>query len=69
MAKTIWGLSHFLIARKGCTAPDVIAAVRRWVAFINPLGFTGDSCYTGGCERAFRRNGCGGMDETKIIYE
>ena len=69
MAKTIWGLSNHMVANLNCTAEEVGDAVQRWITFINPGGFSGDSCYTGGCERAFSDNGCGGMDETQIVFE
>ena len=69
LAKTIWGLSHYLIARQGCDVEQVKETVRRWIVFINPHGFSGDVCYTGGCGRAFSRNGCGGMSEDEIIFD
>ena len=69
LSKTIWGLSHFLIARHGCSPAVVREIVQRWIAFLNPDGFSGDVCYTGGCERAFRRNGCGGMSEDHIVFD
>lgn len=66
MAKTWWGLSKHLIVDEGYDAVEVRAAVEDWFAFINPAGFSGDACYTGGCFRPFRQNGCGGMDESQI---
>lgn len=68
MAKTWWGLSHHLIADEGLSAEEVQAAVEGWIEFINPRGFSGDACYTGGCVRPFHRNGCGGMDEKQIVF-
>jgi hypothetical protein len=67
MAKTVWGLSQYLIARKGYEAAEVRDAVTRWLEFINPGGYTGNACYTGGCSRPFAENGCGGMDESKLV--
>lgn len=67
LAKSAWGLSNYLIAKKGATAPDVRVAVRGWLKFINPAGFTGNACFKGGCPRPFVRNGCGGMDATHVI--
>lgn len=66
MAKSWWGLSKHLIADEGYDAEQVRDAVEDWFAFINPDGFSGDACYTGGCFRPFRENGCGGMDESQI---
>ncbi len=68
MAKTWWGLSKHLIAERGQGVQEVRNAVKQWIAFINPDGFSGDSCYRGGCGRAFSDNGCGGMDEKKIVF-
>lgn len=68
MAKSWWGLSHHLIATQGYGAGEVRAAVEGWIEFINPHGFSGDACYTGGCGRPFHRNGCGGMDERSVVF-
>lgn len=68
MAKTWWGLSHHLIADEGYGAEKVQAAVEGWIDLINPKGFSGKSCYTGGCKRPFHRDGCGGMDEKQILF-
>ncbi len=67
LAKSAWGLSNYLIAKKGYGAPEVKSAVVGWLAFTNPKGFTGDACFTGGCKRPFAENGCGGMDATHVI--
>ncbi len=67
LAKSIWGLSNSLIAKKGYTAPQVKRAVVDWLAFVNPKGFTGNACFNGGCKRPFAKNGCGGMDATQVI--
>jgi len=67
LAKSVWGLSHYLIAKKSDTAPQVKAEVLRWLAAINPAGFTGNACFNGGCKRPFSKNGCGGMEATEVI--
>jgi len=67
LAKGVWGLSHYLIAKKSYTAPQVRKAVLGWLESINPGGFTGNACSTGGCKRPFARNGCGGMEATQVI--
>lgn len=66
LARAVWGLSKFLITREGVDAPQVQAAVNKWIEFTNPGGYTGDACFTRGCERAFDHNGCGGMNENRI---
>jgi hypothetical protein len=67
LAKSAWGLSHYLIAKEGYNAPEVKAAVQQWLRFVNPGGFSGNACSMGGCKRPFARNGCGGMDAERVI--
>ena len=67
MAKTIWGLSNYLIAEKDYDAPKVKKAVEDWIAFINPNGFSGDVCYTGRCNHSWKQGGCGGMGAEMIF--
>ncbi|MGH9367283.1 MAG: hypothetical protein ACRD3M_06390 [Thermoanaerobaculia bacterium] len=67
LAKSIWGLSNFVIARENADAAALEKAVRGWIRFVNPGGFTGNACDTaGGCARKFSANGCGGMDERNL---
>jgi hypothetical protein len=66
LAKSAWGLAHLLIARYGSTVEEVNAAALRWLKFINEDGFSGDACFTGGCRRPFKDNGCGGMDDGHV---
>jgi hypothetical protein len=67
LAKTVWGLANFLIVRRGANAAALEQGVRSWLVFVNPVGFSGKACdEPGGCTRAFDRNGCGGMDETRV---
>lgn len=69
MARAWWGLSKHLITERGHDAEQVRSAVAEWFKFINPTGYTGDACYTGGgCNRAFANNGCGGMVESRVIW-
>ena len=68
MAKSWWGLSKHLIVNKGYNAEQVQATVEEWFEFINPDGFSGDVCYTGGCFRAFADNGCGGMKQEEVVF-
>lgn len=67
MAKSWWGLSKHLIADQGFDAKQVRTAVTEWLEFINPDGFTGNACYTAGCNRPFHENGCGGMKEDHVV--
>jgi hypothetical protein len=66
LAKSTWGLSKFLIAKQQATAAQVKAAASEWLRFTNPGGYTGDACFTKGCNRPFAANGCGGMDERHV---
>lgn len=67
MAKSWWGLSKHLVANEGYGAAEVKAAVEEWFQFINPDGFSGMACYSGGCNRPFHKDGCGGMKEERLI--
>jgi hypothetical protein len=66
LAKTVWGLSNWLIVEKDANAPELDAAVQGWLRYVNPKGFSGDLCYSGGCGRALADNGCGGMNESAL---
>ncbi|MDX1643492.1 MAG: hypothetical protein R3244_03935 [Thermoanaerobaculia bacterium] len=68
MARSWWGLSKHLITERGYDAAEVRTAVEGWFEFINPDGFSGDSCYAGKCFKAFRHDGCGGMMKDQVIY-
>jgi hypothetical protein len=62
LAKTVWGLSNYLIARQGYNAEQVHQAAVNWIEFVNRGGYQGDTCHTaGGCQRPFAQGGCGGM--------
>lgn len=67
MAKSVWGLSNYLIAEKGYDADQVKEAAERWFAFINPKGFSGDVCYRGRCNLPWAEGGCGGMGEEVVF--
>lgn len=68
MAKSVWGLSKYLITEKDAGVDEVRRAAQDWFRFINPDGFSGDVCYIGGCNRAFRENGCGGMRQERPVF-
>lgn len=65
-AKSWWGLSKHLIAEREAGVKEVQATVQEWFDRLNPDGFTGDICGTGGCNRALRDNGCGGMSAANV---
>jgi hypothetical protein len=67
LAKSSWGLANFLIARRGASAEQVRESVAGWLAFVNPAGFSGDVCVSGGCARRLSHGGCGGMDERNLL--
>ena len=68
VSRTIWGLSHYLIAKQGASATQVTAKVKQWIAFVNPNGFEGKACYSGGCARPFAKDGCGGMNPAQVTF-
>jgi hypothetical protein len=67
LAKTIWGLSNYLIARQGYDAAKTRTKVEEWVRFVNPGGYPGATCYKGGCPKPFAKAGCGGMSEPVVF--
>jgi hypothetical protein len=69
LSRTIWGLSKFLIALEGRSAGEVRTAVTAWINAINPSGYPGNTCFTGGCLRSFKEGGCGGMRADQLIFE
>jgi hypothetical protein len=68
MALAIWGLSKYLITEHDYDAEQVRDKVSEWIRVINPGGYTGDACYSRGCGRPFRHNGCGGMREGQVPW-
>lgn len=67
-ARTWWGLSKHLIADLGYDADEVRAKVVEWFELTNPSGYSGRACYTGGCARPFRQDGCGGMTPSRLAF-
>lgn len=67
LSKTVWALSNKAISQYGANAQEVQQIVQSWLAYVNPeSGFTGDSCYKGGCGNPAHRGGCAGMEESKL---
>ncbi len=62
------GLAKHLIVNLGADATTVRTNVLAWQKAINPNGFSGDVCSTGGCGRSFKQNGCGGMSEGHLVH-
>jgi hypothetical protein len=67
VSRTVWGLSQYMIAKQGAKAEQVREKVREWIAFVSPKGFSGKSCYNGGCARTFNNDGCGGMSADHLV--
>lgn len=68
LAKSVWGLANYAIVRLGYDAPRTHALVIEWLKTTNPKGYTGDSCFRGGCPKKFAANGCGGMKEDALAF-
>lgn len=68
LTRSIWGLSKYLIIERGAGAEQVRQAVTAWIGTLNPAGYPGDTCFTGGCNKSFKTSGCGGMKENKLIF-
>ena len=67
LARSIWGLSNYLIHEKKYSAREVGGTVIEWLMFTNPKGYSGNACFNGGCGRPFYRDGCGGMAEERLL--
>ncbi len=68
LAKSVWGLANYAIARLGYDTVRTRALVVDWLKATNPKGYTGDSCFRGGCPKPFAANGCGGMKEDALVF-
>lgn len=68
LAKSIWGLSGYLITEHGYGVEQVRDAAKGWISFVNKSGYSGDTCKTGGCGHAFKDSGCGGMKEDTLVF-
>jgi hypothetical protein len=67
LSRTIWGLAKTMIVG-GAGAEEVRQAAVTWTETLNPAGYAGDACYTGGCDRPLQTDGCGGMDADELIF-
>ena len=68
VSRSMWGLANYMITEQNASAGEVQAKVKEWVAFVNPEGYSGDTCYRGGCNRPFHKNGCGGMKPDQLAF-
>ena len=68
LAKTVWGLANYAIARLGYDTAQTRALTVEWLQATNPAGYSGDSCHRGGCPKRFSANGCGGMKEDAVVF-
>jgi hypothetical protein len=68
VSRTIWGLTNYMISEQEAGVDKIQAKVKEWVRFVNPAGYSGDTCYTGGCPRPFKNNGCGGMKQDQVAF-
>jgi len=67
-AKAWWGLAKHLVAERGYDVAATRAKVDEWFRFINPSGWTGDTCSTNGCGKPFAQSGCGGMRADQLVF-
>ena len=68
VSRSMWGLTNYMIAEQNAGVKAIQAKVNEWVAFVNPEGYSGDTCYRGGCKRPFHKNGCGGMKPDQLTF-
>ena len=68
VSRTVWGLTNYMIAEQDAGVAQVQEKVKEWIAFVNPKGYSGRSCYNGGCARSFSNDGCGGMSANQLVF-
>ncbi len=68
LGRSIVGLANHLIAREGADAPRVREAVLDWIRRTNPSGYSGAACDRKRCDQPFRKDGCGGMTDARLVY-
>lgn len=67
LSRTVWGLAKHLIADFRLDAAETRRVVKEWLTFVNPNGFSGETCYLQRCNEAYGQDGCGGMDASHVI--
>lgn len=68
LGKSIVGLANHLIAREWAGAPRVREAVLDWIRQTNPSGYSGAACDRKRCDQPFRKDGCGGMTNARLVF-
>lgn len=68
LSRSIWGLSNHLIVDRGYDEMQLQDAVKGWIAFVNPSGFSGQACHVNRCQLPFAEDGCGGMDPRNLVF-
>jgi hypothetical protein len=68
LSRATWGLSKYLISTLGYGAEQVWETVQRFHVAVNPDGFPGDTCSTGGCGHPMHADGCGGMSAAHLAH-
>lgn len=68
LARSVWGLARYAIAKRGYGEAQVKGAVQEWLRAVNTSGFSGSACHRGRCGRPFAADGCGGMDEGRLVF-
>jgi len=66
--KSASGLANHMIAREGADAGQVRQGVLDWIGRTNSGGYSGAACDRKRCERPFRKDGCGGMSEARLVF-
>ncbi len=67
-AKSLWGLSNYLIAKQHYNVAQVRKAATQWISFTHSSGFAGDACQKGRCQLPTSKDGCGGMNENNLVF-
>jgi hypothetical protein len=68
MAKSVWGLANYLIVKQQFDLERLKQAVTEWLEFTNKNGYNGTACFEGRCEKPFANDGCGGMNESNVVF-
>ena len=68
LAKSVWGLSHFAIVKLHYDTAQLKKTVADWIGFTHKNGYAGNACFEGRCVSSFAQDGCGGMQESKIVF-
>lgn len=67
-AKSLWGLSNYLIVKQHYDVAQLKKAAIAWINFTHSNGYAGDGCNKGRCNLPTSADGCGGMDEQNLVF-